>query len=107
MNWTGLQRAYGLIGRLPTHEEPVQKTPQLVEVVGLGEVNIPGEFDLRAFCDCWAAKDNDGYIVRQLGALPDPLSGCHNFRGITCDTDEKQIGLPGSCDYYSGFFVSR
>lgn len=85
----------------------MQKTPQLVEVVGLSEVNIPGEFDLRAFGDSGAAKDNDGYIVRQLGALPNPLSGCHNSRAITRDSHQEQIRLPGSCDYYSCFFVPR
>jgi hypothetical protein len=54
-----------------------------------------------------ATKHNDGYNLGQLRALPKPPSGRHNILAITHDTDQMQIGLPGSCDEYGGFFVSR
>jgi hypothetical protein len=43
------QRAYPFIEQMPAYEESVKTTPQLVEVIGPGEVDIHGEFDLGAF----------------------------------------------------------
>lgn len=89
-------------------QQPAEKRPQLVEVVGTGEINIISDTDLIALRDRFNTKDHDRHLLPQRCPVADAAGRCNDMSERAAQTHQNEVGrLARGCDNRVFFLPSR
>ena len=92
--------------RNPAVQQPSEKTSQLIEIIGTGDMYVLTDRDFITLSNLVDTEDNDGNIVSYRSVVSDPTRGSNNLARYSGQTNQNQVGMLSLGAYYSILLIS-